>query len=311
MLSVLMPSTEFLLYLVIVIFAVFVILTYYNKDPHHESPQYRYVQPDSYDMNDYDNNETMSRASKYSRSSANNQSRQNVRSNSIQDARRNDGQINHNISNSIQDARHNDRHNDRQFNHNRSNNYRSNNYIPNDSHHGEQHSFNRHYEPHHTSHPLRVDINSVNDFDDIPLPPPIDPLRKFDYDVINDDFTPPYRRSYYDDYDGILIPPLRPYYTRGPPGRFRKIGILVAEGVTPNDKYKFLNVMGRKRHPGASDYEYFASGVDSDAQIKFNIETKGRELKDGDVVKITELEGYTYKFTEHKDMSPLYDPYIM
>ena len=69
--------------------------------------------------------------------------------------------------------------------------------------------------------------------------------------------------------------------------------------------------MGRKRHPGASDYEYFASAVDTEAQIKFNIETKGKELTDGDIVKIPELEGYSYKFVEHKDMSPLYDPYIL
>ena len=70
--------------------------------------------------------------------------------------------------------------------------------------------------------------------------PPGDPLRKFDYDAVDNDFTPPYRRSLYDESSYNLVPGLFPTYTRGPPGRFRKIGTLIAQGVGTNDTYKFL-----------------------------------------------------------------------
>lgn len=139
--------------------------------------------------------------------------------------------------------------------------------------------------------------------------PRIDPLRKFDYDAVNDDFTPPFRRSYYDD-DPRVVPGLLPRYTRGLPGRFRKIGVLVADKVSTNDKYKFLLLMGRQRWIGG-DYEYFATSPDADNRIKFFICNKNKEISNGENVKIHELDEYVYTFREDKDLSPLYDPYIV
>jgi len=140
-------------------------------------------------------------------------------------------------------------------------------------------------------------------------PPPIDPLRQFDYDAINNDFTPPFRRSYYDESDYRLIPGLYPTYTRGPVGRFRKVGTLIATGVNAQDKYKFLNLMGREKYPGR-DYEYFATSVDADTKVKFYIETRGREIVDDDRVTIHQLDGYEFRFKEDPDLSPRYDPYL-
>jgi hypothetical protein len=142
-----------------------------------------------------------------------------------------------------------------------------------------------------------------------PVPPvlPVDPLRRFDYDAIYDEFTPPFRRSYYDDH---LIPELYPMYSRGPPGRFRKVGMLIAQGVATNDKYKFMNMMGREKYVGR-DYEYYATSTDSEHKIKFYIDTKGREIRDCDIVTIPELEGYVFKFSEDPDLSPRYDPYAV
>lgn len=139
---------------------------------------------------------------------------------------------------------------------------------------------------------------------------PIDPLRKFDYDAVHDEFTPPFRRSYYDDYNYMLHPHLHPTYTRGPPGRFRKVGTLIAQGVSTNDKYKFLNMNGREKYPGR-DYEYYATSTNRDLKIKFYIDTKGKAICDGDNVTIPELEGYTYLFREDEDLSPKYDPYFI
>lgn len=141
--------------------------------------------------------------------------------------------------------------------------------------------------------------------------PHIDPLRKFDYDAMYDELTPPFRRSYYDE-DIPLMPGMGRggIYTRGPPGRFRKIGTLIAQGSSHNDKYKFMNLLGREKYPGR-DYEYYCTTVDHESKLKIYIETKGKEIRDGDAVQVPELAGYNYIFKEDKDMSPLYDPYIV
>jgi hypothetical protein len=144
----------------------------------------------------------------------------------------------------------------------------------------------------------------------LPPPAPIDPLRKFDHDAVYDEFTPPFRRSYYDEYNYYLHPGLYPTYTRGPPGRFRKIGTLIAQGVAAGDRYKFLNMMGRQKYNNR-DYEYYATSTAADQRIKFYIETKGKEINDGDIVTLHELDGYTYRFKEDPDLSPRYDPYIV
>lgn len=143
-----------------------------------------------------------------------------------------------------------------------------------------------------------------------PPVPPIDPLRKFDYDAVHDNFTPPFRRSYYDEFDMRLTPELMPFHSRGPQGRFRKVGMLIAEGVSSNDKYKFLIMMGRQKYTGR-EFEYFATSSDSDKHLKFYIETKGKEINDGDLIKLNELDGYTFKFKEDQDLSPRYDPYYV
>jgi hypothetical protein len=153
---------------------------------------------------------------------------------------------------------------------------------------------------------IHVNINN-DEGPNIPYPL-VDPLRKFDYDAIYDDFTPPFRRSYYDDYP--LIPALYPTYTRGPPGRFRKVGMLIADGVPADDKYKFLNLMGREKYPNGG-FEYYASSIDTDTRLKIYIHTKEKQINCGDIVRIPELSGYTFTFKEDVDLSPKYDPYYI
>ncbi|VBB17992.1 hypothetical protein YASMINEVIRUS_455 [Yasminevirus sp. GU-2018] len=257
-----MPSTEFLLYLVIVIFAIFMIMNYYKDGAQAQAPaptvQYKYIPV--YRSSDDDNKSTSS-----GRSNGSGKSRQ------PSNGRRPQGSRCRNPSGCAQYGR----------------------CICNED--------------------IDIDVHNDNHSDPegpmIPHPP-FDPLRKFDHDALNDDFTPPFRRSYYDEYNYRLHPGLYPTYTRGPPGRFRKVGVLVAEGVTSNDKYKFLLLMGRQKYNNR-DYEYFATSADSDQRLKFYIETRGKEINHDDIVKIPELEGYTYKFREDQDLSPRYDPYIV
>lgn len=238
-----MPSTEFLLYLVIVIFAVFVIMNYYkDNSPIEPEIQYKYipVYRSSNDDKSNDNRSTRSEDSQY-------------------DKYGRSGQQNGGLD-------------------------------------GEQN--------------VNIDIHNRNGGRGFPPVPPIDPLRKFDYDAIEDDFTPPFRRSYYDEYNYRLNPGLYPTHTRGPPGRFRKIGTLIAQGVAAHDKYKFLIMMGRQKY-NCRDFEYFATSSNTEQRLKFYIETKGKEVSDGDIVTIKELDGYTFRFSEDPDLSPRYDPYLI
>lgn len=139
--------------------------------------------------------------------------------------------------------------------------------------------------------------------------PPIivDPLRDYDRRTIEDDLTPPFRRSYY-DHDFRGVPGLGPYYSRGRPGLFRKVGTLIAQDVPATDKYKFLLLMGRQKWSGG-EYEYYAISPDRDQKLKFFVHSKNKEITNGDTVKLHELDGYTFIFKEDKDLSPLYDPY--
>lgn len=243
-----MPSTEFLLYLVIVIFAVFVIMNYYRDNtPVEPEIQYKYIpvykssSDDKSDDNRSNRSQGSQSPSQYDR----------------YDRSRQGGQS---------------------------------------GPEGEQ--------------DINIDIHNRNGGRGFPPIPPIDPLRKFDYDAVEDDFTPPFRRSYYDEYNYRLLPGLYPTYTRGPPGRFRKVGTLIAQGVGANDKYKFLIMMGRQKYH-CRDFEYFATSSNTEQRLKFYIETKGKEISDGDIVTIKELDGYTFRFSEDPDLSPRYDPYLI
>ena len=236
-----MPSTEFLLYLVIVIFVVFIIMNYYKTNVSEKEPEIKYIPV-------YQNEKT-------------------------------------NVSNNV------------------SNNIKTNKNLDDDQ-------------------TINIDINNKHSH----IPISVDPLRKFDYDALDDDFTPPFRRSYYDDdfnyryehhghhghngHNGHNINPLYPTYTRGPPGRFRKIGTLIAQGVSATDNFKFLIMMGRQKY-NCRDFEYYALSPNADQRLKFYIETKGKEINNDDVVNVNELDGYTFKFKEDIDLSPRYDPYIV
>lgn len=248
-----MPSTEFLLYLVLVIFVIYVLMNYYQNNVQLE-PRYRYIPV-------------------YNQSSNGNRSTSD------------DNSMNSNRSNMSNNSR----------------NRRSRKCV---------NPTCRQYGRCMCQQNGSILINNDTEEEDYPYPPHhmVDPLRLYDERTVNDDFTPPYRRSLYED--NLLHPGLYPLYTRGPPGRFRKVGMLIADGVASNDKYKFLLLMGRQKYIGR-EYEYFASSVDADQRLKFYIETRGKEISDGDIVKIPELEGYTYRFREDQDLSPKYDPYII
>jgi hypothetical protein len=268
-----MPSTEFLLYLVIVILAVFLVMNYYKDTNAPSDTQYRYIPIYAEGTNNKRSNEYYDNSSE--------SSNKNRRKTGLSEA---DGQnVNVDIYNGTENV-----------------------YGGPGAEAG--------YGPYGPGFPGGPGLGPVfPPGAPVPRSPPgplIDPLRKFDYDAVNDEFTPPFRRSYYDEYNYRLPPGLLPLYTRGPPGRFRKIGTLVAQGVAANDKFKFLILMGRQKYP-CREYEYYATSSNVEHRLKFYIHTKGKEIYDDDIVTIRELEGYTFKFKEDPDLSPRYDPYFV
>lgn len=282
-----MPTTEFLLYLVIVIFAVFVIMNYYRTTP-----------TELFNRDKYSSNY---KESGDNRRSTGNEYMDDVYTSERQGTERrsngNGGYTGDKILNI--DV------NTKQGSSQQSQSQHGPGYGP---------GYGSGYGPGHGSGygpGPGIGLGPVPPIPPVAPVPPIDPLRKFDYDAVSDEFTPPFRRSYYDDNNYLLVPGLYPTYTRGPPGRFRKIGTLVAEGVSANDKYKFMLLMGRQKYPRGNDYEYYASSADSEQNLKFYICTKGKEIHDEDIVRISELEGYLYRFREDQDLSPRYDPYLI
>lgn len=279
-----MPSTEFLLYLVIVIFVIFVIMQYYKNDSHEPEVQYKYI--------------PIYRNEKLSNISSPSSENPGSTSNGV------NGQYTYGT--------------------NSENNKNLNIEIVNRGEMGHRSGYAPGYgpgygpgcDPRYRPGPGPEPIPTVPPLPAAPagpLPhpphvPPIDPLRKFDYDAVYDDFTPPFRRSYYDESDYRLPPGLYPIYTRYP-GRFRKIGTLIAQGVSANDKYKFLSLFGRQKYVGR-EYEYYAI-TNTDQKLKFYIDTKGKEIFDGDIVNVSELSEYAYKFKQDEDLSPRYDPWII
>lgn len=143
------------------------------------------------------------------------------------------------------------------------------------------------------------------------VPPPDPYIKLLEHDVrqIDDPLVPPYSRSYYDDEYAYLYPPaLAPFYNRHE-GKFRKIGLLIGQGLGNNDKYKFLNLIGRQKFRNR-EYEYYIISTDKENNLKFEIDTKGREIRDGDLVKIPELDNQEYMYKEDEDISPKYNPFI-
>lgn len=129
-------------------------------------------------------------------------------------------------------------------------------------------------------------------------PPPIDPVRSYDYRKLYDPLEDPTTRV-----DRYLLGPLEyrrmfNYPTQGYPDTYRWLGILIC---TDDDvpKNKIIKLFGRQKYPNSNDYQYYTMiNMDHD-QIKVHIHRR-RELYDDDIVEISEL-GKKYKVQLNKD----------
>jgi hypothetical protein len=127
-----------------------------------------------------------------------------------------------------------------------------------------------------------------------------------DYRVINDPLYPPEQRSdggssYYPNPTSLnfRIP------TRGYPPPYQLKGYLVDE----NNNANILQLFGRPKYPGSSEFQYYVSKRDiNNNEIKIDSPQK-RELYNDDRVKVNKIFNGDYKFVELK-MEDLVQPPI-
>lgn len=136
-------------------------------------------------------------------------------------------------------------------------------------------------------------------------------LREYDYKTFHDPLTPPYKRDDYMIPAHIVDPVNFGMYTRGVPPVFKKMGYLIDESSSNDDKYKILNLMGRQKFYNSNIYQYYVVSSNRDDNIKFDLGKKYRnELYTGDKVKIHQLnKDYVVHIDKNLDYD--YNPYVI
>jgi len=135
-------------------------------------------------------------------------------------------------------------------------------------------------------------------------------INDYDRRAVSDKLTPPRKL---DDTSpippNVLYPNLFGQFTRGEPGKFRKMGYLTDLSGNNEDKYKFLTLMGRQKYPNSSRYEYYITSNDKNDNFKIELGNIRKELDTGDTLSVSEL-GKDYKVTIDKNIDYEYSPYL-
>jgi len=146
-----------------------------------------------------------------------------------------------------------------------------------------------------------------------PIPPPILPrigqiMKNYDYKMLDDPLTPPFKRDDYMVPVQMVRPDLYGMYTSGAPGTFRKMGYL--KSTSPTGDYKYLNLIGRPKYNGSSIYEYYVTSTNRDDSIKFYLHKYKKELYDSDIVKVPQIGSEEFEVIIDKDLNLEYNPLI-
>lgn len=146
--------------------------------------------------------------------------------------------------------------------------------------------------------------------ENIQKPKLVDPVREYDYKKVNDILEEPTRRVARHEIPPVYLKRLIDIPSRGYPDNFIQIGVLVIDDKYKNKDTKdnkIIRLFGRQEYPGSNRYEYYTSinsGLDS---IKVGLDTRKRELYDGDTVFVKELNS-KYTVNLHKFDAPKYYP---
>jgi|SRR3989338_2844673 len=139
----------------------------------------------------------------------------------------------------------------------------------------------------------------------------VDPIRKYDVNKLINPLESPVRRDERSQLNYLGMYGLTSIPTRGYIDSYSQFGILTRVVDNPNDKEnRILKLFGRQRYSNSYDY-YTAINMGYD-QIKVKIrEGDTRELYDGDVVTISELNNAQYTVQLYKKDEYIYNPYVL
>lgn len=147
----------------------------------------------------------------------------------------------------------------------------------------------------------------------IPPPPPVDPVKVFDYRNIDDILTGPTKRPTRDQIGPYIGNPLFNIYTQGPPDSYSWVGILLATDASGVESANgMLKLFGRQKYPNSNTWQYYVLAYNGGHdKIKLALcDRYRRELYDDDPVTIGELNR-TYKVKLNKDDWMTYNPDIL
>lgn len=128
-----------------------------------------------------------------------------------------------------------------------------------------------------------------------------------DIDVIQNPVQPPERRNQRHIQHPINLRRKINIPTRGYPDNYQVVGLLVGKKGK-----QMLNLFGRQKYPGSSQWEYYAMGNDRTSfPVKLPIEVRGdKELYDKDTIKLNYMNNKKFKVKLYDYNTPRYIPHI-
>ena len=132
-------------------------------------------------------------------------------------------------------------------------------------------------------------------------------LNQRDNKVIFDIRTAPERRQPEHAYPYPYVKAQLNIPTRGLPDNYQMLGI----ALRSNTETAF-NLFGRQTYPGSDQWEYYVQGSLNNLDVKIPIETRNREIEDGQTIMIpgTNMSKGQYKVKLYNYDTPRYIPSI-
>lgn len=156
---------------------------------------------------------------------------------------------------------------------------------------------------------IEIDELSINTGGRVPNMPIIDPIRTYDYRVLEDPMKDPKRRISRYSLGNILPNAAFNFPTRGPQDTFSQQGYLVDKNAPPDDPNKILQLFGRQKWANSNQYEYYITFQSGVHERKYELDKYKKELYNKDEVKVDILNNrkYEVKLFKHETMD--YNPY--
>jgi hypothetical protein len=162
---------------------------------------------------------------------------------------------------------------------------------------------------------IYTDSEPISSISPVPNPAQIvnvyNKMRNYDYRVYDDPLTPPEKRDDADLPPQLINPELYNIYTNGGPGIYKKFGYVKTDAEEINDKYRFMNLIGRQKYEGSNQYQYYLVSTNRNDNIKINLPQVKRELSTGDVIKVPQLtKDGSYDVHIDKNIDYQYSPIV-